>query len=241
MEHNYYLDLVRGKPVNYKGLVFHPVSFGYICDNVGLETFDKMLTPFCITKAILNLPEEELNGLNLFEDIILKDEVLLMHTALTLRLFCKCDNIVREGNALHLYDDEHKYIVFTIDKDNFDDISDILLKLSGKKKMKAEKPPKNMSKRQRDIWNKLHSGRTREASKNEIHIFDILNICEFGGNYRIPLEEIESWTLWKIMNCYRARTNMKAYDDNLKICLVTHNDKAISGDRHWQRQLLVRE
>lgn len=241
MEQNYYLELIRGTPIDYHGLIFYPISFGYICEHIGLEAFDKMMMPYCITRESLDIPDEERKTLNLFEDIILKDEVLLLQTALALRLFCKCDNILREDNVLHLYDDDHTYIVMTIDKDNFDDISTILLKLAGKKKIKVTRPPKNMTEKQQDIWNKLHSGRAREAARNEVHIYDVLNICEFGGSYRIPLEEIETWTLFRIMNCYKARINMKAYDDNLKICLVTHNDKSISGDHHWQRQLLVRE
>ena len=98
-----------------------------------------------------------------------------------------------------------------------------------------------MSDRQRDVWEKLQAGRKKENEKNAVHIYDILNICEFGGNYHIPIEEIEKWTLWKITNCYKARVNMKTYDDSLKICLVSGDGKSIADKNHWHSRLMVRD
>ena len=55
------------------------------------------------------------------------------------------------------------------------------------------------------------------------------------------MEEIEKWTLWKITNCYKARVNMKTYDDSLKICLVSGDGKSISDKNHWHYKLMVRD
>ena len=131
--------------------------------------------------------------------------------------------------------------VFNINSTNFDDISDIILKINNNKKVKIEKPPANMSERQKDVWDKLQEGRNRDARKNDIHIYDILNICEFGGNYHIPIETICSWSLWRITNCYKARVGIKSYDDNLQIALVSGDGKSISGENHWHHQLMIRE
>ena len=46
------------KPINCDGLIIYPVSFGEICDNVGLENFDKLLMPFLITKECLGGDDE---------------------------------------------------------------------------------------------------------------------------------------------------------------------------------------
>lgn len=130
---------------------------------------------------------------------------------------------------------------FIIDSSNFDDISNIILKINANKKAVIEKPPANMSERQKDIWNKLQEGRQRDAKKNEVHIYDILNICEFGGTYHLPIETICNWSLWRIMNCYKARIGWKSYDDNLQIALVSGESKSISGENHWHQQLMIRE
>lgn len=136
---------------------------------------------------------------------------------------------------------DKKEKTFIIDSNNFDDISDIILKINTTKKIIIEKPPENMSERQRDVWEKLQEGRNKDAKKNEIHIYDILNVCEFGGNYHIPIEDICNWSLWRIMNCYKARTEYKNYDDGLQIALVSGDGKIISGKNHWLHQLMIRE
>jgi hypothetical protein len=130
---------------------------------------------------------------------------------------------------------------FIINSSNFDDISNIILKINANKKVEVEKPPANMTDRQKDIWYKLQEGRKEDLKKNEVHIYDILNICEFGGDYHIPIETICSWSLWRIMNCYKARIGWKSYDDNLQIALISGDGKNISGENHWHQQLMIRE
>ena len=46
MAHNYYLELVRMKPINCDGLLIYPISFGEIGDTIGLDNFEKCSMPF---------------------------------------------------------------------------------------------------------------------------------------------------------------------------------------------------
>lgn len=137
--------------------------------------------------------------------------------------------------------EEKKESIFIINSNNFDELSEIILKINSNKKVEIEKPPENMSARQRDVWQKLQEGRRNDSKKNEVHIYDVLNICEYGGNYHIPIEEIMKWSLWRITNCYKARVGWKNYDDNLQIALVSGDSKNISGENHWHYQLMIRE
>ena len=239
MADNYYLQLITQKPINYNGLLFYPISFGYICDNIGLNAFDNLLFPFLITKDCLNISDDEFEDIDLFEDVVLKDKTMLSSIALILQLFCHSEEVSKLGNQIILkFKDKNNFVVT---KNNFEDICQIIMKINGKQKIKIEKPPKNMSKRQRDVWEKLQIGRKKENEKNSVHIYDMINVCEFGGNYHIPIEEIEKWTLWKIMNCYKARVDIKTYDDSLKICLVSGDGKSISNKNHWHHKLMVRD
>lgn len=239
MADNYYLQLITQKPINYNGLLFYPISFGYICDNIGLNAFDNLLFPFLITKDCLNIADDEFEDIDLFEDVVLKDKTMLSSIALILQLFCHSEEVSKLGNQIILkFKDKNNFVVT---KNNFEDICQIIMKINGKQKIKIEKPPKNMSKRQRDVWEKLQIGRKKENEKNSVHIYDMINVCEFGGNYHIPIEEIEKWTLWKIMNCYKARVDIKTYDDSLKICLVSGDGKSISNKNHWHHKLMVRD
>lgn len=242
MNSDYYLDLVTMDVINYQGLKIYPISFKEIKEKLGYETLSKCFIPFCISKDYI----ESANNCNLddtfsvFEDIILKDDELLKNVAIVLNLFCKPEHIYVNDKCITLYSDENQSC-FILNKDNFDGLSEILLKLNGKSKLKFEKPPKNMSARQRDVWEKLQAGRKREEKKNEIHFHDILNVCEFAGQYRIPIEEIISWTIWKIMNCYSAKIGLKSYDDNLAIGLASQDLKAIQGNNHWLKKLMIRD
>ena len=241
MVNSYYTELIRQKPINYNGLIFYPIPFCDICDYIGLDVFDGLLNPFLLTKDCIKSDETTLENIDLFKDIILNDQTMVLSVTVILQLFCKCDDVMRTADGLTLKFIKEGKEDFIITSDNFEDICQIIMKINGKEKIKVEKPPKNMSERQRDVWEKLQAGRKRENAKNTVHIYDMLNVCEFGGNYHIPISEIESWTLWKIINCYKARVNMKTYDDSLKICLVSGDGKSISDKNHWHHKLMVRD
>lgn len=239
---DYSLELLRQYPINYKNLVIHPISLNMICETFGLNIFDRLMTPFCLTIECLNMPTEIVESVNIFSDVVLKDDFMLQSVAIVIKVFCGTKDVVLNKTGLLVtYETDESTNTFQIDKDNFNDISDILLKLTGKSKITVEKPPKKMSEKQRDVWEKLQAGRRKESSKNVLHIYDMLNVCEFGGKYHIPQSQLGKWTLWRILNCYKAITNMKTYDDSLKLCLVSGEGKNISGNNHWHHKLLIRD
>ena len=242
MNNNYYLDLVTMDIIKYQGVSIYPISFKEIKETIGYEVFSQCMFPFCITKDYIEYVNNcELdNTFNLFEEIILKDKDMVKLVSIILSIFCKPEHIYADDKGIMLCDDKDN-VMFVLNRDNFEEFSEIILKLNGKSKLKVEKPPKNMSNRQRDVWEKLQAGRKREEKKNEVHFYDILNVCEFAGQYRIPISEIESWTIWKILNCYNAKIGLKSYDDSLAIGLVAHDLKDIQGNNHWLKKLMIRD
>ena len=242
MNSNYYIDLVTMDVIKFQGVSIYPISFKEIKETIGYENLSLYMLPFCITKEYIEYVNNcELdNSFNLFEEIILKDKDMLEYCSIILGIYCKPEHIYANEKCITLCDDKDK-VIFVLNKDNFDEFSEILLKLNGKSKIKVEKPPKNRSDRQRDVWEKLQAGRKREEKKNEVYFYDVLNVCEFAGQYRIPISEIENWTIWKILNCYNAKLGLKSYDDNLSIGLITHDLKNIQGNNHWLKKLMIRD
>lgn len=240
----YYNELFLGKPIYYKSLIFYPLTIEEITKITDIETFRNCMLPFIITKDFLieqkKISKDKACNLNIFEDYIIKEQAMLQQMAFMLSTYCKTSDIALLDNKLILYN-EGKNSTFEIDKYNFEDISDILCQLTCMTKIKVELPPPNMSERQRDIWEKLQAGRKRSVKKNESHIYDIMNICEFCGNYYISVAELKSMTLWQMMNCYKAKTNMKIYDDNLLIGLAAHDLKSVIKNNHWSQKLLIRD
>lgn len=240
MDKKYYFELVRQQPINYNGLLFYPISLDEISEKIGYDNFDNVLYPFLMHKDCIDLPEEDLERMDLFEDFILANEALLYSVVIILRLFCKCDDIrmSEDAKSIVLWFSEESF--FEVTKDNFDDICSIIMQINAKQKIKVEKPPKNMSEKQKDIWLKLQEGRRKDSEKNGIKFYDILNICEFGGEYHIPQSVIGSWTLWKINHCFSTRVDIKNYTDGVTLVSATHDGKPISGDNYWIQKMRVR-
>lgn len=242
MKNNYYYELVTGNPIRYKNLYIYQISFDDICTFFGYDNFSYLMMPFCLTAEYI----KETTGLdvqdeNIFKEIILKDKNLLENVCQILLLFCKCEKITLFDQTLQLYDKESNDVMFKITNENFNDISDILLMINGKEKLKIEKPPDGLSERQLDIWMKIHEGRKREAKKNHLQIYDIINICEFGGKSHISVDEIKKWSFWKLINCYKSIAGDREYEDNLRIGIESHDLSSIEKDKHWLKKLMIRD
>ena len=238
---NYFYELEMGYPILYESIYFYPISLDEIYHTFGMDNFNNLIIPFCITP---DYAEQELGiqttNDKLVEDVILNDEFLLKSVCLVISVFCKCENITLSDKTLHLYD-KNENIIFNITSQNFNDISDIILKINSKTKIKVEKPPANMSERQRDIWQKLQAGRKRDAKKNELHLYDVINTCEFGGKFYISKDEIKKWTLWQLMQCYQAIINVRDYEDSLAIGIASYDLKAVTNNNHLIKRLMIRE
>ena len=119
-----------------------------------------------------------------------------------------------------------------LNKTNFDEFAEIILKICGRERPKVEKKKVFANDVQRDIWAKLQAGRAKNASRNELKLEDVLNICEFGGKHYIPIEEIKKWSLWRITNCYKTIMGISSYEDSFSIYLISGEPDLIQG-KHW--------
>lgn len=126
-----------------------------------------------------------------------------------------------------------------LDRENFTEFAAIILKTNAKEKPKVEKPPVFQNERQRDIWEKIQAGRQRRAKRAHIELYDLINVCQFGGASYIPMEEILSWTLWRISNCYQSILGRSAYADNFRIYCVTGEKETIEN-KHWTDLMKIR-
>lgn len=229
----YYLNLIRNQPVDYHGLVLRAPSLREICD-IGLQRFDELILPFAITKDCFKDPIDSILCGGILRDIKLLGSFVSYLDLAT--HFARCAPF---PDRVELTFEKNEK--FTIDDSNFDDICDIVLKMNGKSKIEVEKRPNTTNDRVLDIWNKLSEGRRRHAEKNRVHLYDMLNVCEFGGEYHISMDELDTWSLWKIASCYKARCGWKSYNDALDIALVSGDSKHITGENHWHKQFMIRE
>ena len=115
MKNNYYYELIMGYPIYYETLCIYPVSFSTLFKLFGIDGFDYLMIPFCMTsdyaKEALNI---ETTNDNIFNDVIIKNEDLLKNACIVLTVFCKCGKITLKNNTLHIYDDNNENVIYDI-------------------------------------------------------------------------------------------------------------------------------
>lgn len=229
----YYLNLILNKPIVYDGLKINIVSLREIFD-YGLDRYDDLMLPFSLTPLCFNKPIDSVLRQGILTNIELINPFCEMLSLATGYDECR---LTPEYIDLIFSDSE----TFRIDDSNYDDICDIILKMNAKKKIEIIEHPPDESERLKSLRKKIQKGRQDFESKNKVNLWDIINICEFAGDYYIPISEIEKWSLWKIGNCYNARVDWKSYNDDFEIAIVNGDNKRISDGNHWYRKFMVRE
>jgi len=198
-----------------------------------IDDFEKFLLPYYITLDNISeeLTDEQKIGLTNF-DLLSNSKEMLHYLLVSLEFFCKSEINDFDEDGISFEGFEGK-----LNKNNFDEFAEIILNVCGRERVKVEKKV-FANDRQRDIWEKLQEGRRRNAKKNELKMEDILNICEFGGKYYIPIEEIIKWSIWRIINCYKTITGISSYENSFDIFLVSGENKLIEG-KHWTELIKI--
>lgn len=220
------LELITQKPIIFNGITITQPSLNMILDNIGMDKYNEILFPFVADLDILDVPDEIREQYNIFDILTMDSNIELLLNSIS--IFCNIEEARFDTKSKRLYiGDNDGYL----DCNNFKDFADIILKINSKTRPKVEKPPKNMSEKQRDIWEKLQAGRKRQAEKSQISLSDLINTCEFGGTYYIPKETILTWTLWNISRCYQAILGKSSYGDAFSIYCVTGDKDLVK--KHW--------
>lgn len=223
---NLNLYLKVQKPIEFYDIcIIYQPSFDEILD-YKIHNFEKLLLPFYITVESIEeqLNEEQKNILTNF-DLVCSSQEFMYYLVASLEFFCK-SKIDFDENGISFDEFNGK-----LNKNNFDEYAEIILKICGRERPKIEKKV-FANERQKDIWEKLQEGRSRNEKRNELKLEDLLNVCEFGGKYHIPIEEITKWSLWRIINCYKTIMGISTYEDSFSIYLISGEKNLIEG-KHW--------
>ncbi len=139
------------------------------------------------------------------------------------------------AKSVRFLDNRKKIIVdksYMIDGSEFNKLRLIVQDVIGRKDIEVEKPPKNMTKRQKDIWAKLQKGRRRNAEKNAVYMQDMVNYVSFGGKSFIPTEQIDNMTYWYFMNAYKSIVGVDAFNIGMGYKLSQKFDVK-DNVKHW--------
>lgn len=235
------LSLQRGTPINYEGLMIYPLSFKTIYDEIGDEVLNQLLLPFRLTEECYD--GEEIGKINIFLDKVLKDESLICLLVECLKKFCLEEDFAQYGVTEDTFAIvRSKDDIFHITETGYKEIGEIILAIANVEKIKIEKPDPNLSERQLDVWKKITEGRKKDEEKNALTMADLLNICEFGSEYHVPIETLETWSPWKIKRCFNNITSKNNYNDSVTMFHpLANNIDSFTGSKHWIEQFKVRK
>lgn len=190
-------------------------------------TSTEMFLPFLLTKDIINAPFRQYS----LYQIVLSDSKLFQSFSETLRFLCRTENIKINPKTLDITIDNNPGY---LNSAAFDELSDIISTMVCMEKIhKTEKQiPKFETPEGYERWKKLQNQREKNhTADDEIHIYDIINCVQFGGNYYIPDEEILKWSYWKLIHASKTISLLKNYDFTCNAYLQC-GDKALI-EKHW--------
>lgn len=220
--------------------------------DMGEDYFQKLIMPYILTTEAFFTGadnEEELvgkwsifelfflrdeEGATILDKIVFNGEDSLEALKQSLSYFLRTDDIV-------LLEKRQKIIVnnsYLIDKNEFENLRHVIQESLGRKDIEVEKPPKNMSKRQKDIWEKLQKGRRRKAERDAVHIQDIANYISFGGTSYISPREIDEMTYYQFYNAYKSIVGMDTYRTSMQY-KVSEKFDVKEDVKHWLETLKI--
>ena len=229
---NLFTYLVSQKQIKFNNITIYQTPLNDILD-YGIDEYNMLLLPFLFDIDSFDIPNDLIaQEMNIFDILILAEDTFSMLLN-SISFFCKTQEIAfdEQKGVLYVCDGQ-------IERNNFAEFADIILKMNAKQKPEIEKPPANMTKKQEEIWRKLHEGRQRAIAKSQIDLSDLINVCQFGGNYYIPFNDISQWTMFNITRCYKTIIGKSSYQDTFDIYCVTGEEKLIKN-RHWTELIKI--
>lgn len=219
--------------------------------DIGEDEFNRILLPFILTPEMVfsgaedeeELVEKfhiyELFFMELENDTKLLDNIFEGQDSLevlmeSLSYFFKTDNVKLLKNRKKIIINDS----YLIDKGNFDDVRKSIQSVTCRKDVEVEKPPRNMTERQKGIWDKLQKGRRRTAEKNALHMQDLISYVSLGGNSYISLDKIDKMTFYQLQHAYKSIIGKDSYEIGMSYKLSAKFD--VKDDvKHWTESLKI--
>lgn len=125
-----------------------------------------------------------------------------------------------------------------IDDEKYNKLRGIIQKVLSREDIEVERPPKNMTGRQKDIWVKLQAGRKRRDQREALSTADIINIVSFGGHYHIPFRDVLDMTYFQLRKAFGNIISRDNFDLSMGYKLSQKFD--VKDDvKHWSKDFKV--
>lgn len=226
--------LITGLPINLgkMGVLYQPTIEDMLMKGI---TNKEIIQPFLVHIGLLIKDENsELFGiLKNFDLFFLEKNNLLTSLKSSLSVLYRTDNIRTSDDKLL----ENKKIIiddsFIIDRDNYDDLTDVVFKMFfAQRPTKSEEEKVNLpTEKHRKIWETMQNKKKKKALKEEMNLCDIINVVSHGSVF-IPYEQIRRLTYYQLLNSYKTIMKIENYKEFTQFKLSPKFE--IKSDmKHW--------
>lgn len=209
------IQTVYSKKVKSPYGVIHMLTIEEILDDTGEDLYNEILLAFSVSLDIFKLDPNLKSQMKNFDIYFLVKEPIgtqgLTYMDLLvqgLKIFFKTDNIkVSEEMVSILMNDE-----IVINRDNFDDLVNCVLKAYSKERIEPEQEPEFRDEEDRKLWLKIQKAKRRRESKEAITLKDMLDVVLHSKTTAYTYESIVRLTYSQLINSYKIVMNIESFD-----------------------------
>lgn len=236
------LALRLGIDVDYYGIsIKQPKVKDYLTKSE--DEVNAVATPFLITKDIFDDDSLEfVEPLELFlidgeDGKCILDKVFNNHSAREIL----CSTISQITNEPTRYLELSKEFVIgesvLLDNEKFNELRQIVKMIYNKVDIEVEHPPRNMSERQSEIWQKIKRGRERFRKDDTTTIADYVNML--GAKMYVEPSKVLEMSVFELMSIVKAILEVDSYETALKY-KTSYKFDVKDEISHWTEKTKVR-
>ena len=231
--------LLLGLPINTKdlgiGVIYQPKIINLVDKDIV-----KLLYPYSLSLDLFN-NIKDYNVVSIYDLFFLKkdkefffknknNEPIIYDLIDSLKLFYNTENVILnfEKQIININNS------INITRYNFDLLSEIILQINLKQKIKKEedKKKKFLGKRQKAIYEKIMKNRERYAKKNELLIEDMIALLVHNNIRPFSYKEVTELTYWQLVYSYKQIINIISYETYIKYQTSMKFDVK-ENKKHW--------
>ena len=217
----------------------HILTIGEIFD-IGEGLYNEILLAFCVNLKLFKIKEKVKSQMQNFDIYWVSDEIISKENEMTymqlltkgLSLFFKTENIkiCPELNSISMNDE------IVINRDNFDDLADYVLKAYSKERIEPEQEPEFKCEEDRDVWLKVQKAKKRRESKETITLKDMLDVVVHSKNLNYNYESVLNITYTQLVNSYKVVMSIENFEF-IKSFLGMGVDTKEMDLTHWSEKI----
>ena len=144
-------------------------------------------------------------------------------------------NLIRKRMAAIEYFNNEE-LSFVINRDNFDDLADCVLKAYSKEQITPEEEPEFKNEEDRQTWLKIQKAKRRREAKESITLKDMLDVVLHSGTTSYTYESIVKLTYPQLINSYKIVMNIESF--NFMTCFLGMGVDTKEMDlTHWSEKI----